>query len=236
MSNEDVLEQSSQDENSSIDVKSLLEVANSKAFDDEYDLLKKDKSFEKASSFFDLIKSSSADQVELSEQTQDTEVSTENLLDEQVAITDASSKEDSDDGVIDVEKNENGEHELIADELPDEDMVSEIEIEKTAEDEESSEDDFQPINVIEQSRETVEKLKSEDEQDSDQLNEKSEEYNRGYQDALIEFEKTLQVEKETISNFGNTLLSIRDDSSKIIEELIKESNRNCSGISGFSNF
>lgn len=222
MSNEDVLDQSIQDENSSIDVKSLLEVANSKAFDDEYDLLKKDKSFEKASSFFDLIKSSSADQVELSEQTQDTEASKENLLDEQVAITDGSSKEDSDDGVIDVEKNEKSEHELIADELPDEDIVSEIEIEKTAEDEESSEEDFQPINVIEQSRETVEKLKSEDEQDSDQLNEKSEEYSRGYQDALIEFEKTLQVEKEAISNFGNTLLSIRDDASKIIEELIKE--------------
>ena len=57
MSNEDILEQSSQGENSSVDIKELLEVANSKAFDDEDDLLRKDKTFQKASSFFDLIHS-----------------------------------------------------------------------------------------------------------------------------------------------------------------------------------
>ena len=50
----------------------------------------------------------------------------------------------------------------------------------------------------------------------------SEEYNRGYQDALSEFEKTMDAEKKAISNFGSTLLSIQEDTSKIIEELIKE--------------
>ena len=63
MSNEDILEQSSEGENSSIDIKQLLEAANSKAFDDEDDLLRKDKTFEKVSSFFDLIKASSTDEV-----------------------------------------------------------------------------------------------------------------------------------------------------------------------------
>jgi len=38
MSNEDILEQGSEGENSSIDIKQLLEAANSKAFDDEDDL------------------------------------------------------------------------------------------------------------------------------------------------------------------------------------------------------
>ena len=39
---------------------------------------------------------------------------------------------------------------------------------------------------------------------------------------LQEFEKTLEAEKKAISNFGNTLLSLRDDASKVIEELMKE--------------
>ena len=34
--------------------------------------------------------------------------------------------------------------------------------------------------------------------------------------------KITDAEKKAISNFGSTLLSIRDDASKIIEELIKE--------------
>ena len=90
------------------------------------------------------------------------------------------------------------------------------------EDQSVSQDDFQPIDVIEQSRETVEKLRSEDSEEASHSDEVSEEYNRGYQDALSEFEKTLQAEKKAISNFGNTLLSLRDDASKVIEELMKE--------------
>ena len=88
--------------------------------------------------------------------------------------------------------------------------------------EEISPENFEPLDVIEQSRETVEKLRSQDKSETDQVEETSEEYNLGYQDALNEFEKTLEAEKKAISNFGSTLLSIRDDASKIIEELIKE--------------
>ena len=61
-----------------------------------------------------------------------------------------------------------------------------------------------------------------DRSETDQVDGTSEEYNRGYQDAINEFEKTLEAEKKAISNFGSTLLSIRDDASKVIEELIKE--------------
>jgi len=87
---------------------------------------------------------------------------------------------------------------------------------------EISSESFEPLDVIEQSRETVEKLKSQDKAETDQVDETSEEYNLGYQDALNEFEKTLDAEKKAISNFGSSLLSIRNDASKIIEELIKE--------------
>ena len=88
--------------------------------------------------------------------------------------------------------------------------------------EEESPEIFEPLDVIEQSRETVEKLKSQNKTGTDQVEETSEEYNLGYQDALKEFEKTLEAEKKAISNLGSTLLSIRDDTSRIIEELIKE--------------
>ena len=102
--------------------------------------------------------------------------------------------------------------------------INEPEVEKsdTPGEEEISSENFEPLDVIEQSRETVEKLKSQDKAETDQVEETSEEYNLGYQNALNEFEKTLDAEKKAISNFGSTLLSIRDDASKIIEELIKE--------------
>ena len=102
--------------------------------------------------------------------------------------------------------------------------INEPEVEKSdiPGEEEISSENFEPLDVIEQSRETVEKLKSQDKAETDQGEETSEEYNLGYQDALNEFEKTLDAEKKAISNFGSTLLSIRDDASKIIEELIKE--------------
>ncbi len=228
MSNEDILEQSSQDENSSIDIKELLEVANSKAFDDEDDLLRKDKTFQKASSFFDLIKTSSVDEVESLEkqqvEQQTDETSKEDFVEKEVITEDEGLSDlavDQNANLEDSENNEENSGDLTS---QDEVTVSEMDSEKleSNEDQNVSQDDFQPIDVIEQSRETVEKLQSEDSKDSSHSDEVSEEYNRGYQDALSEFEKTLQAEKEAISNFGNTLLSLRDDASTVIEELMKE--------------
>ena len=228
MSNEDILEQSSEGENSSIDIKQLLEAANSKAFDDEDDLLRKDKTFEKVSSFFDLIKSSSTDDVGSREEQQVEQqsdgTSGVDLVEKEVAAEDEGLSEqaaDQDRNLENAESNEDNSGDLTS---QDEVTVSEVDSEKleSNEDQSVSQDDFQPIDVIEQSRETVEKLKSEDGEEASHSDEVSEEYSRGYQDALSEFEKTLQAEKKAISNFGNTLLSLRDDASKVIEELMKE--------------
>ena len=228
MSNEDILEQSSEGENSSIDIKQLLEAANSKAFDDEDDLLRKDKTFEKVSSFFDLIKASSTDDVGSREEQQVEQqsdgTSGVDLVEKEVVPEDEGLSEqaaDQDRNLEDAESNEDNSGDLTS---QDEVTVSEVDSEKleSNEDQSVSQDDFQPIDVIEQSRETVEKLKSEDSEEASHSDEVSEEYNRGYQDALSEFEKTLQAEKKAISNFGNTLLSLRDDASKVIEELMKE--------------
>ena len=228
MSNEDILEQSSEGENSSIDIKQLLEAANSKAFHDEDDLLRKDKTFEKVSSFFDLIKASSTDEV-VSREEQQVEQQTDaipedDFVEKKVIPEDEGLSEpeaDQDRNLEDAESKEDNLADLTS---QDEVNVSEMDSEKleSNEDQSVSQDDFQPIDVIEQSRETVEKLKSEDSEEASHSDEVSEEYNRGYQDALSEFEKTLQAEKKAISNFGNTLLSLRDDASKVIKELMKE--------------
>ena len=227
MSDDDVLEQSSQGESSSVDIADLLEIANSKVFDDQDGLIDGNKNFEKVTSFFDLIKSSNNEDTILAEQDQSSENSEEETLDEEiVGLKISSSDGASDDKEI--------EEEIVGlkisslDGAPEdpqtEGTISETEAEKSdiPGEEGISPENFEPLDVIEQSRETVEKLRSQDKAETDQVEETSEEYNLGYQDALNEFEKTLEAEKKAISNFGSTLLSIRDDASKIIEELIKE--------------
>ena len=248
MSNEDVLEHSSQQEDSSVDIADLLEIANSKVFDDQDGLIDRNKNFEKVTSFFDLIKSSNNEDTNPSEKDQSSESSTEEALEEEIVGLQISSLDgSSDDEEIEEEivglkissldgssNDEETEEEIVglkissldgsSDNMQTDGSTSDPEVDKldiSGEGEISSES-FEPLDVIEQSRETVEKLKSQDKAETDQVDETSEEYNLGYQDALNEFEKTLDAEKKAISNFGSSLLSIRDDASKIIEELIKE--------------
>ena len=227
MSNDDVLEQNGQDESSSVDIAELLAAANSKVFDDENGLIDANKNFEKVSSFFDLIKSSNNEDTNLAEQDESPESSAEENSDEEIiGLKISSSDGASDDNEIDEEivGLKISSRDDASDDMQTERGINEPEVEKSdiPGEEEISSENFELLDVIEQSRETVEKLKSQDKAETDQVEETSEEYNLGYQDALNEFEKTLDAEKKAISNFGSTLLSIRDDASKIIEELIRE--------------
>ena len=84
MSDDDVLDQSSQGESSSVDIADLLEIANSKVFDDQDGFTERNKNFEKVTSFFDLIKSSSHEDTNLAEQDQSSEISAAEPLDEEI--------------------------------------------------------------------------------------------------------------------------------------------------------
>ena len=86
MSNEDVLEHSGQQEESSVDIADLLEIANSKVFDDQDGLTESNKNFEKVTSFFDLIKSSDNEDFKLAEHGQSPESSAEESLDEEIVV------------------------------------------------------------------------------------------------------------------------------------------------------
>ena len=225
MSNDnDVLEPNSQEEYGSVDIVDLLEIANSKVFDDEEGLVNRNKDFEKVSSFFDLIKSSDNEDQNVALSEQVSEASIEELSDEEGSPEGNSLEEPSDNKQIELTNSENTEIKSDSEDVAAADSITEpgLDNSEISGEEEISSEEFEPLDVIEQSRETVEKLKSQDEREENQVDELSEEYNRGYQDALNEFEKTMDAEKKAISNFGSTLLSIKEDTSKIIEELIKE--------------
>ena len=225
MSNDnDVLEPNSQEEYGSVDIVDLLEIANSKVFDDEEGLVNRNKDFEKVSSFFDLIKSSDNEDQNVALSEQVSEASIEELSDEKSSPEGNSLEEPSDNKQIELTNSENTEIKSDSEDVAAADSITEpgLDNSEISGEEEISSEEFEPLDVIEQSRETVEKLKSQDEREENQVDELSEEYNRGYQDALSEFEKTMDAEKKAISNFGSTLLSIQEDTSKIIEELIKE--------------
>tara|TARA_B000000565_G_scaffold254835_1_gene234062 strand:- start:283 stop:1230 length:948 start_codon:yes stop_codon:yes gene_type:complete len=225
MSNDnDVLEPNSQEEYGSVDIVDLLEIANSKVFDDEEGLVNRNKDFEKVSSFFDLIKSSDNEDQNVALSEQVSEAFIEELSDEEGSPEGNSLEEPSDNKQIELTNSENTEIKSDSEDVAAADSITEpgLDNSEISGEEEISSEEFEPLDVIEQSRETVEKLKSQDEREENQVDELSEEYNRGYQDALSEFEKTMDAEKKAISNFGSTLLSIQEDTSKIIEELIKE--------------
>ena len=225
MSNDnDVLEPNSQEEYGSVDIVDLLEIANSKVFDDEEGLVNRNKDFEKVSSFFDLIKSSDNEDQNVALSEQVSEASIEEPSDEEGSPEGNSLEEPSDNKQIELTNSENTEIKSDSEDVAAADSITEpgLDNSEISGEEEISSEEFEPLDVIEQSRETVEKLKSQDETEENQVDELSEEYNRGYQDALSEFEKTMDAEKKAISNFGSTLLSIQEDTSKIIEELIKE--------------
>ena len=98
MSNDnDVLEPNSQEEYDSVDIVDLLEIANSKVFDDEEGLVSRNKNFEKVSSFFDLIKSSDNEDQNLALSEQVSEASIEELSDEEGSPEGNSLEETSDD-------------------------------------------------------------------------------------------------------------------------------------------
>ncbi len=221
-----VLDQSQDNAVDPIDIRDLLEVANSKVFDEENELISKNRNFEKVSSFFDLIKSENLDSskvepastpdIEPDPNTENDaeEIEEERSSDEQLVADDTTKDQ--------VEENltpETQEKDEISEET-----VSSENIELSEENDKSidNSEEFEPVDVVEKSREASEKIHDEPEDKDVNSKENSEEYERGYQDALKEFENTLLAEKKTISDFGKTLLSVRDDAASLIQELITE--------------
>lgn len=229
MESDDILDQSQENQVDSIDIRDLLDVANAKVFDDDHDLISKTKNFEKVASFFDLIKSDTVAEPE------SVESDFTNSTTQEEDTGDDNDSVDQEKGDIDQEKavssdqHENQKAEDLTEDSQEIDEKSEenasvknMDVEETIEEHSENQEEFEPINVLEQSNDTAKKNDESAEDSEVSSMENSEEYQRGYQDAIKEFESTLLSEKQSISDFGKTLLSVRDDAAVLIEELIKE--------------
>ena len=229
MESDDILDQSQENQVDSIDIRDLLDVANAKVFDDDHDLISKTKNFEKVASFFDLIKSDTVAEPE------SVESDFANSTSQEEDTGDDNDSVDQEKDGIDQEKavssdqHENQKAEDLIEDSQEIDEKSEenssvknMDVEETIEEHSENQEEFEPINVIETSNDSAKKNdESADDSEASSM-ENSEEYQRGYQDAIKEFESTLLSEKQSISDFGKTLLSVRDDAAVLIEELIKE--------------
>ena len=224
MESDDILDQSQENQVDSIDIRDLLDVANAKVFDDDHDLISKTKNFEKVASFFDLIKSDTVAEPESVES--DLTNSTSNTEEDDNGVeNDAVYQEKA----VSSDQHENQKAEDLPEDSQEIDEKSEenasaknMDVEETIEEHSENQEEFEPINVLEQSNDSAKKNdESADDSEASSM-ENSEEYQRGYQDAIKEFESTLLSEKQSISDFGKTLLSVRDDAAVLIEELIKE--------------
>ena len=224
MESDDILDQSQENQVDSIDIRDLLDVANAKVFDDDHDLISKTKNFEKVASFFDLIKSDTVAEPESVES--DLTNSTSNTEEDDNGVeNDAVYQEKA----VSSDQHENQKAEDLPEDSQEIDEKSEenasaknMDVEETIEEHSVNQEEFEPINVLEQSNDTAKKNDESAEDSEVSSMENSEEYQRGYQDAIKEFESTLLSEKQSISDFGKTLLSVRDDAAVLIEELIKE--------------
>ena len=229
MESDDILDQSQENQVDSIDIRDLLDVANAKVFDDDHDLISKTKNFEKVASFFDLIKSDTVAEPESVESD-----FTNSTSQEEDTGDDNDSVDQEKDGIdqekaVSSDQHENQKAEDLIEDSQEIDEKSEenssvknMDVEETIEEHSENQEEFEPINVIETSNDSAKKNdESADDSEASSM-ENSEEYQRGYQDAIKEFESTLSSEKQSISDFGKTLLSVRDDAAVLIEELIKE--------------
>ena len=229
MESDDILDQSQENQVDSIDIRDLLDVANAKVFDDDHDLISKTKNFEKVASFFDLIKSDTVAEPE------SVESDFANSTSQEEDTGDDNDSVDQEKDGIDQEKavssdqHENQKAEDLTKDSQEIDEKSEenssvknMDVEETIEEHSENQEEFEPINVIEKSNDSAKKNDESAEDSEASSMENSEEYQRGYQDAIKEFESTLLSEKQSISDFGKTLLSVRDDAAVLIEELIKE--------------
>ena len=210
-----------------IDLKSLLEAANSSRFDEAETLLRGKEAFEKADSFFELIKSepttetvSNLDSVPLDseENSEEKGQSAENNSDDyqQTALS-----EEDQEGL---EATDNIASEVADLEVSNMSEASEIKDLNEKDELQSAEENnasFETVDVVKQViNENSDEINDEDESESNV--EESEDYQRGYQDALVEFENTLEVEKKAVADFANTLFAARDDFSSLIEQFLIE--------------
>jgi len=221
------LENNDDKEEPVIDIKSLLEAANSSRFDEAETLLRGKETFEKADSFFELIKSEPATEIvsnsdsvplESDENLEKKEQSAENNIDDHQKTALSEEEQEGLETTGDIASEA---ADLVVSDMSE---ASEIEALHEKDELQSAEENnasFETVDVVKHvTNENSEETNEEDEGEPNV--EQSEDYQRGYQDALVEFENTLEAEKKAVADFANTLFAARDDFSSLIEQFLIE--------------
>ena len=221
------LENNDDKEEPVIDIKSLLEAANSSRFDEAETLLREKETFEKADSFFELIKSEPATEIvsnsdsvplESDENLEKKEQSAENNIDDHQKTALSEEEQEGLETTGDIASEA---ADLVVSDMSE---ASEIEALHEKDELQSAEENnasFETVDVVKHvTNENSEETNEEDEGEPNV--EQSEDYQRGYQDALVEFENTLEAEKKAVADFANTLFAARDDFSSLIEQFLIE--------------
>jgi len=221
------LENNDDKEEPVIDIKSLLEAANSSRFDEAETLLRGKETFEKADSFFELIKSEPATEIvsnsdsvplESDENLEKKEQSAENNIDDHQKTALSEEEQEGLETTGDIASEA---ADLVVSDMSE---ASEIEALHEKDELQSAEENnasFETVDVVKHvTNENSEETNEEDEGEPNV--EQSEDYQRGYQDALVEFENTFEAEKKVVADFANTLFAARDDFSSLIEQFLIE--------------
>ena len=201
------------------DLYSLLKAASSKAFEIETGYTENTYSFEKAANLFEIVKSGG-----------------ENLTDKPATSDDSNAETTKvDEGTLDKDENS-------LEEKPKE-QNSEISVrdddELASKNEQSDNEDTEnpeiskTDNVGDETQLAASELASDESGDeAEKLNDKAEKnlseaidqasYDRGYQAALMEFEATIEKEKNSFLSLANLLLRVGDDYQSQLEQLLRK--------------
>ena len=204
---------------SSIDeIAGLLEASRNSKFDDEDGVLHVKEEFEKIGNFFDLVRSGeqeNSDNSKTSDEVEDEYSTSENpsdvdepslLLDEKFIVPEDEHNEDS---------SSDGSDELISDNLEDFSAEEKNMFEDSMQ--EASEFISDPITAVD-SKKFEDDGKSQNTVSDELL---KAEFERGYSEAVVQLEKSLNHEKLNIQNLSKVLFSIQNDVAELTSVMIK---------------
>ena len=205
---------------SSIDeIAGLLEASRNSKFDDDEGVLHVKEDFEKIGNFFDLVRSGeqeNSDNFQTSDEVPHEYSTSESssymeepslLLDEKFIVPEDEHNEDS---------SSDGSDELISDNLEDFSAEEKNMFEDSMQ--EASEFISDPIVAVDPEEFEVDNNTSNTDLDDDRL---KAEFERGYSEAVVQLEKSLNHEKLNIQNLSKVLFSIQNDVADLTSVMIK---------------
>ena len=203
------------------DLHSLLEAASNSDFEGDDVLTKVKGEFEKVSSLFDLVKSASIDPQDIKAKESVQKDDKFDILEVTNRATDEINKNEFEvateksDVEIDAEIDGNSEV-VLSDNLEEEIMET---------DSFNDPNSITTENKTEVPDDTIQDEQMERDADSDNLSDENldkSSYDKGYQAALLEFEKTIEQEKNDFVNVANLLMKVGDKYQGLVENILRK--------------